>query len=421
MSAGVIVGATVCDAAGGRHDDHGVWWDDDGVIRAVGPSDDVLRQARDEARDRDGEPAGAALDPVEVHGVVAPGMINMHVHLGLALPGPMSERVNRSSDAEYVLMMADAARRTVHSGITSVRLVGESRFLDIALRAAIDRGSAVGPRIWTACHALCCTGGHGWDADACEADGAVGFREATRRQIRAGADLIKICISGGIAGEHEQIHTPQLMVDEMGAAIDIAHAWGRQVTAHAGPADVIAEALALGLDGVEHGYQLDDAVVATMVRQGTWYVPTITVSRCKAFFEEVGVPVWMMDRALAAGPRHWESLQKAIAAGVRIAMGSDMPPYAPYDETTATVREMEFMQEAGMAPADVLAAATTSAATWLGTDRVGRIAAGCWADFVVLDHDPLADIGAYRGVRAVVKGGETQRDDHGELRGLVAR
>lgn len=393
--------------AEGRRDDHGLWITDMGTIGAVGPNDEVLVRARE---------GGGEAQVIEVDGILAPGLINMHVHLGLALPGPMSEAVNRSSDADYVLMMADAARRTLHSGITSVRLVGESRFLDLALRSAISRGAVAGPRIWTAGHALCCTGGHGWESDAVEADGADGFRRATREQIRAGADLIKVCISGGIAGEHEQIHTPQLTDDEMAAVIETAHAWGRQVTAHAGPADVILRGLELGLDGVEHGYELTAESVARMADQGTWYVPTITVSRCEQFFIDNGVPAWMIDRALGAGPRHWESLQMAIGAGVQIAMGSDMPPYAPYDGTTATVREMEFMQEAGMTAQQVLRSATVDAARWLGVnDTLGLLTEGHWADLVLLSQDPLVGITAYRGVRAVVQGGRVCRDDRGEL------
>lgn len=398
-----VVTGTVVDAVGGRRDDHALWVGSDGTIRAVGPSQEVLERARE-------DDPGVHVD--EIDGLLAPGLVNMHVHLGLALPGPMSEQVDQASDAEYVLLMADAAARTLHAGITSVRLVGESRFLDIALRQAVQRGSLPGPRIWTACHALCCTGGHGWESDAQEADGAEGFRRATREQIRAGADLIKVCISGGIAGLHEQIDTPQLTDGEMAAVIETAHAWGRQVTAHAGPADVISRAIDLGLDGVEHGYQLTEDIVARMARKSVYYVPTITVSRCTDFFVANGVPDWMIERALSAGPRHWESLQLAIGAGVPIAMGSDMPPYAPYDGTTATVREMEFMQEAGMNPTEVLAAATTTGAGWLGqSDVIGALAEGHQADMVVLSTDPTRDISAYRTVRAVLKGGVVHRDD----------
>lgn len=399
----VLVDCAVYDGVGdGVTTDRGIWIDRTGEIRAVGASDDVLAEAR-----------GATV--VDMAGAyVMPGLTNMHVHLGLGLPGGMAEAVQRANLAELVLLMADSARQTLHSGVTTVRLVGETRYADFALRKAIDAGAVDGPRIYTAGHALCCTGGHGWDADALEADGADGFRRAVRQQLRAGADLIKVCISGGIAGEHEQIDTPQLTDGEMAAVLEIAHDWGRKVTAHAGPADTIVRAVELGLDCVEHGYELTDDLTRVMAERGVWYVPTITVSRCEQFFIDSGVPGWMMDRALSAGPRHWESLQHALRNGVPIALGSDMPPHAPYDETTATVRELEFMVEAGMPVAEALRAATVRPAEWLGAaDRIGTIQAGRQADLIALRDDPTRDVSALRTLHLVMKVGRVYRDDTG--------
>lgn len=404
----VLAGCRLWDGqAATSADDQAIWVSPDGAVRAVGDAQHVLDDARAD------QP-----EIVDLGGaVVVPGLINMHVHLSLALPGPMQESVQGSNLAELVLLMAGNARAVLHSGITAVRLVGESRFADMALRKAIRAGAVDGPRIYTAGHALCCTGGHGHDADGQQADGADGFRRATREQLRAGADLIKVCISGGIAGEHEAIDTPQLTDEEMAAVVGVAHDWGRKVTAHAGPAPVIERAVELGLDCVEHGYELTPQLCATMANRGVSYVPTITVSRCEEFFRANGVPQWMIDRALGAGPRHWESLQHAIGAGVEILMGSDMPPHAPYDETTATVREMEFMAEAGMTPREVMVSATSAAAGWLNaSDRVGVLAPGASADLLVLDDDPLADVSALRGMHAVVQGGRVVRDDRSRLR-----
>lgn len=325
--------------------------------------------------------------------------------------------MHRSNLAELVLLMADSARRTLHAGVTTARLVGEGRYADFALRKGIEAGAVDGPRIFTAGHALCCTGGHGWEADALEADGADGFRQLTRAQIRAGADLIKVCISGGIAGQYEAIDTPQLLDDEMAAVIRVAHDWGRKVTAHAGPADTVRRAVELGLDCVEHGYELTDEVTRLMAERGVWYVPTIVVSRCEQFFRDSGVPGWLMERALGAGPRHWESLQHAIRNGVPIALGSDMPPHADYDETSATVRELEFMVDAGMPVADALKAATIRPAEWLeADDKLGSITAGKHADLLVLRDDPTRSVSALRTLHVVMKGGVVYRDDHGRTR-----
>lgn len=400
----LLSGVTVVDPAAGDHEDAAVLIGADGRVQATGPREEVLRAA-----------GASTAREVQTSGYVMPGLINMHVHLGLALPGAMSDAVDGDNDAQTVLLMADAAARTLSAGVTTTRLVGESRYLDIDLRAAIRRGAVPGPRIYTACHALACTGGHGWESDALQADGADGFARATRQQLRAGADLIKVCVSGGIAGEHESIDTPQLTMDEVRAVIETAHAWGKQVTAHAASSATVLPALRLGLDGVEHGYSLDTETVELMAQQGTWYVPTITVSRCREFFELHQVPDWMMQRALDAGPEHWASLQRAIAAGVRIVMGSDMPPYAPFDGTTATVREMEFMEEAGMSATDVLAAATSRAAEWLGAPDLGTLSPGSWGDLLLLTDDPRDGISALRSLRAVVQGGRAVRDDHHEL------
>ncbi|GAA1181152.1 amidohydrolase family protein [Ornithinimicrobium humiphilum] len=399
----LLSGVTVVDPVAGDVEDAAVLTGTDGRVAALGSRDEVLASSGEDVRE------------VRTQGYVVPGLINMHVHLGLALPGAMSDAVDGASDSQTVLLMADAAARTLQAGVTTVRLVGESRYLDVDLRAAVDRGAVPGPRIFTACHALCCTGGHGWDADALEADGADAFARATRLQLRAGADLIKVCVSGGIAGEHESIDTPQLTEDEVRVVIETAHAWGKQVTAHAASSATVLPALRLGLDGVEHGYSLDEETVALMAEKGTWYVPTITVSRCREFFELNQVPEWMMERALGAGPEHWASLQRAIAAGVRIVMGSDMPPYAPFDGTTATVREMEFMEEAGMSPREVLAAATSRAAEWLGADDLGTLRPGSRADLLLLDEDPREGVSALRSLRAVVQGGRPVRDDRAEL------
>lgn len=397
----VIAGARVFDgerqSAGS---DLGVWIEGDRV-RTVGPVDDVVREARQDG----GEP-----QLVDVRGAtVMPGLINMHVHLDLALPGDM-EAVSRLSRPALALHMANGARETLRSGVTTIRMVGTADHVDFALRRAIDQDFVDGPRIRTAGQLICCTGGHGWSKGR-EADGAAGFAQAVREQVRAGADLIKFALSGGIAGEHEGIATPQLRDDELAALLEVAHAWGRKVTAHAGPAGPIEKAVHAGLDCVEHGYELTDELCELLVERQVTYVPTIVVSRCKEFFDYHRVPAWMQERALSSGPRHWESLQKAIQHGVEIALGSDMPPHAAYDETSATVRELEFMVEAGMSPEAAIRSATSIPARWLGmSDKVGHLQPGTFADIVVVDGDPVHDISALRRMQLVLKGGEVVVD-----------
>ncbi|MEV0397508.1 amidohydrolase family protein [Polymorphospora rubra] len=403
----VLVNCTVVDGrivdGVGPLPDAAVWVRDD-RIAAVGPRDEVLAQAGEQG----------AFTRVDLDGAyVTPGLTNMHTHLSLSLPGSGGDGVKGMNPHELALYMADGARRTLLCGVTTVRCVAEKDHADFALRRAIAAGRVVGPRIFTAGRALVCTGGHGHESgDTMECDGADGFRRGVRSQVKAGADLIKVMISGGIAGEHESIHTRQLFTDELRAVIDTAHAWGRRVTAHAGPAPVIAEAVELGLDCVEHGYQLTPEVVARMAERGTALVPTLLVTRCKEFFDELGVPEWMQCRSLGAGPRHLESYAMALDAGVEVLLGSDMPPFWHFEGTNASVRELEYMSEGGIGPARALYAGTLGPIRWLGAEAdLGTVETGKYADLVAMDADPTAETSAFRGIRWVMKGGRVVRDD----------
>lgn len=338
---------------------------------------------------------------------VLPGLINCHVHFGLVLPGAQGERLRGETEAALALRMAANAHDALRTGVTTVRLVGERPYADIALRASIERGETLGPRILTAGPLLIAVGGHGWELPGTlEASGADQFRRLAREQLRNGADLLKIAVSGGIAGEHEAIADAQLTADEVRAVAETAHARGRKVAAHAGPAAVIRLAVEQGVDSIEHGYFLDDETTALMAERGSWLVPTINVSRAVAFFERIGAPDWMIAKALAAGELHWAGLQSAIRNGVRIALGTDMLPHEPFDGTSVTVRELEFMAEAGMSPLAALQAATIRAAELLGIDgEVGSVEPGKRADLIAVDGNPLEDVSALRHLRAVIARG----------------
>lgn len=382
--------------------DAGVWISGD-RIAAVGPYGEVAAAAR---------AAGPVTETDLGGGFLTPGLVNMHTHFSLSLPGSGGDAVKDLGPHDLALYMADGARRTLDCGVTTVRNVAEKDHADFALRRAISAGRVPGPRMFTAGRALVCTGGHGHESgDTLECDGPADFRRGVRSQIKAGADLIKVMISGGIAGEHEGIATPQLFADEMEAVIATAHAWGRKVTAHAGPAEVIGAAVDLGLDCVEHGYQLTADVTRRMAENGTALVPTLLVTRCKEFFDELGVPEWMQCRSLGAGPRHLESFRLAVDAGVEILLGSDMPPFWGFEGTNATVRELEYIAEV-IGPARALQAGTRGPIRWLNADAdLGTIEVGKYADLIAMDDDPLAGTAAFRGVRWVMKGGRIVRQE----------
>ncbi|WP_432564067.1 amidohydrolase family protein [Kineococcus sp. SYSU DK003] len=382
----------------------------DGRIAAVGPAGSL----------RDRAPAGTAEFPLDGR-TVLPGLVNMHTHFTLVLPGDRGREIAAMDAHDLALHVADGARRTLLSGVTTVRCVAEEDGVDFALRRAVDAGRVPGPRVFTAGRGLVCTGGHGHEnSSTLECDGPDGFRYGVRSQVRAGADLIKVMISGGIAGQHEAIDTRQLTRDEIAAVIGAAHDAGRKVTAHAGPAPVVADAVELGLDCVEHGYQLTPEVCAQMAAAGCALVPTLGVTRCGEFFDECGVPRWMQERSLGAADRHTESFRTALRAGVEVMLGSDLPPFWAIDDTNATAWEYGLMADlgapAGFSPRDALAAATSTPLRWLGADdRLGAVAEGFLADLLVVDGDPLSDTTAVRRVHAVLSRGEVVRDDERSL------
>jgi imidazolonepropionase-like amidohydrolase len=343
-----------------------------------------------------------------------PGLMNMHVHLGLRLPGAAGADLVNETDREQVLRMASNARLSLLSGTTTLRLVGEDRGNDFVLRAAIERGEVIGPRLKTAGGVIVPTGGHG----DTEADGPYGLAKVTREQIKLGADWIKIAISGGIADTHGSISAAPMTDDEMKTLIEVAHRNGIKVTAHNGSSVAARQAMQFGIDGFEHGYHLDDGVLKEMKAKGVWLVPTIVVSQpgAREFYKKIGSPDWFLARVDSTGKDHWAMLQNAIKLGVNIALGTDEYPFEPNGGTTATVAEAELYVKAGMTALQALQSATTQSARMLGMEAdVGRIQPGKYADIVAVEADPTQDISALRTLDFVMKGGVVYRNDSAPL------
>ncbi len=341
---------------------------------------------------------------------LVPGLMNMHVHFGLKLPGAEGAELINEKDGEQTLRMASNAYRTLMAGVTTVRLTAEDRGLDFMLKRAIGKGQAIGPRIETAGELIVPTGGHG----SLEADGPAELSKVARQQIKQGASWIKIAISGGISDTHGDIAAAPMTDEELSTIIEVAHRNGVKVTAHNGSSEAARQALKFGIDCFEHGYHLDDAVLAEMKKKGVWLVPTIVVSQPGAyeFYRKIGAPDWYLDRVASTGKDHWAMLQKAIRLGVNVALGTDQFPFEPNGGTTATVAEAELYQKAGMTPLQALQAATIRPAAMLGVDKnVGRIVAGQYADIVAVTADPTKDISALRTLEFVMKGGVIYRND----------
>jgi imidazolonepropionase-like amidohydrolase len=345
---------------------------------------------------------------------IAPGLMNMHVHYGLVLPGRQGAELANETEAALALRMAANARTSLMTGVTTTRSTGESRRADFALRRAIERGETIGPRIFTAGETLNVTGGHGWGPNEEGLDSPEAFRRAVRRRAFDGAEWIKIAISGGIADTHGDIAASHMTREEVAAVTDTAHRHGMKVTAHSGSPIATLEAIEAGLDCVEHGYYLTDEVLRRMAEKNVWLVPTIVVAQptVMEFFKKIGSPDWYLARVASVGEAHFKMLQNAIRHKVRIALGTDQMPYEPNDGTTATIREAQYYVEAGMTPLQALRSATIETATLLGIeDRAGTLEPGKLADLIVMDADPTRDIKALRGIRLVMKGGVVYRND----------
>ncbi len=396
-----IVGGTVVDLEGKAPIENAVILVEGERIAAIGKAGNVKI------------PDGA--EQIDTSGTwLIPGLMNMHVHLGLVLPGKLTAELADESEAALALRMAMNARESLQAGVTTIRLTGDRAHADLDLMQAINKGQVDGPRIYSAGEALTISAGHGsQQSGRTKYDGPDAFIKGARTQISAGAQWIKIMISGGIATDGGGLAEALMTPEEIEAVVDAAHRFGVKVTAHSGSPPATNVAVDAGLDCVEHGYFLDRPTLKKMKEHGTWLVPTIVVSQpaTAPFFERIGSPQWYLKRRESAGKAHWRALEMAIEEGVNIALGTDQMPAEPNDGTTATAREAQYYVEAGMTPLQALRSATIETARLLDAeDEIGTLEAGKYADIVAVDRDPTKDIKALRNILLVMKGGKVYRN-----------
>lgn len=391
-----------------------------------GQSTIIVRDGRvAEVRDGFAQPeAGAKLVDLS-KSFVLPGLIDMHVHL-LGIGGdPARARMlalNRDR-ADDLLEGVANSRTTLLAGFTTVRDLG-SEARDIrALRDAIDAGQVDGPTIVNAGASISVSGGHAdatngvaeQFADALHAhqintcDGPDDCRRAVRDQVGLGAQVIKFMATGGVLSNVgaglERAMTPE----EMRAIIDTAHGLGRKVAAHSHGAEGTKAAVEAGVDTIDHGSFLDDKAIQLMKQHGTWLVPTMLAPATAVQQAESGVlPPAVVPKARAAATAARESHRKAIAAGVKIAFGTDSAVSKHGDNA----REFALMVNVGMTPAAAIRAATVDAATALDrADRFGRITPGMDADIIAVNGDPLADVRQLEDVDFVMKHGKVVKQE----------
>ncbi|MBI4279554.1 MAG: amidohydrolase family protein [Armatimonadetes bacterium] len=329
---------------------------------------------------------------------VLPGLIDMHGHLAKNAMGNEDEQL-RQPDAALALQATRHARICLASGVTTMRTVGEIHFIDVAYKRALAEGTMVGPRVLIATRPLVATGGYGVFSGFVAADGPEEIRKVARANIKAGADLIKIFTSGG--GAYTARTNPlqhYYSREEIRAAVEVAHAHARKVSAHAIGGLGARYAIEAGVDTIEHGHFLTDEELDLMAERGSVLVSTMTLHLYPGI-DWSAYPTLQEYRALVESVAG-RSVRKAKARGVTYTMGTDSMHGLMWFEVGCAVRH------GGLSPMEAITAATRTAAEVCGLGRdTGTLEAGKWADLIAVSDDPLEDIGALSSLRFVMQAG----------------
>jgi imidazolonepropionase-like amidohydrolase len=364
-------------------------------------------------------PEGAAVIDLS-QATVLPGLIDSHTHIFLQGEDPAQGGYDANILTAPLAMRAAratvAARRALEQGFTTLRDVETegAGYGDVGIKQAIEGGYIPGPRLLVVTRAISTTGGYPLEGYAPElempkgaqiVDGPVEARKAAREQLEHGADWIKVYMThrSWVGKNGELVSQPTLTVDELRAIVDETHGWGKKVACHAYGGIGLRRALDGGCDSIEHGLDLDDAAIAQMLKQGTWYVPTLSVYYTDWAAEDT--PGGRRDRLRASA--HEVSFKKALKAGMKIVFGTDMGGI-PWTEPIA--QEFSRMVKFGMQPMDAIQSATSRAAVMLDMEgKIGVVAPGAYADIIAVNGDPLRDIKVLEGVQFVMKDGAVFR------------
>jgi imidazolonepropionase-like amidohydrolase len=364
-------------------------------------------------------PAGATVIDLS-KSTVLPGLIDSHTHIFLQGEDPAKGGYDANILKQGIALRAARAtvsvRRALEQGFTTLRDVETegAGYGDVEIKQAIEAGYIPGPRLFVSTRAISTTGGYPLEDYAPELDmpkgaqlidGPVEARKAAREQLDHGADWIKVYMThrSWLGKNGELVSQPTLTVEELKAVVDETHGWGKKVACHAYGGIGLHRALDGGCDSIEHGLDLDDAAVAQMLKQGTWYCPTISVYYTD--WAPADTPAGQRDRKRAA--LHGPSFQKALKAGVKIVFGTDTGGI-PWTEPIA--QEFSRMVELGMSPMDAIKSATSRPAEMLDlSGQIGVIAPGAYADVVGVSGEPLRDIKVLENGQFVMKDGKVFR------------
>ena len=395
-----VTAARMLDVTTGRTIDNPVVVVTDGHVVAAGAGGAI--------------PAGARR--IDLPGMtILPGLIDVHVHLtsSAEIGG---YRGYEYTDSFWPVLGVANARKTLEAGFTTVRNVGANHFDDVGLRQAIDAGEIPGPRMITAGYAIGATGGHCDNAtlppsfdrkDASIVDSPADGRAKVRWLHKYGAQVIKICATGGVFSTGDAVGAQQLTFDEMKAIADEAHMLGLKVAAHAHGDDGINAAIRAGIDTIEHASLASDATIALAKAHGTFFDMDIyDDDYILATGTSNGTSQESLDKEKAIGLKQRQTFQRAVRAGVRMAFATDAGVY-PHG---TNARQFATMVKWGMTPLQAIQAATTGASAALARPDVGGLAVGQWGDMIAVAGDPLGDVTLLQAVPVVIKGGVLVKD-----------
>lgn len=387
----------------------GRWIEQPGVLIRAGRIISVAAKAAGSAAPADAQVI--ALDGMSV----IPGLIDMHVHLDFD-PRYSGYSGLQFNDRFWSVVMVPQAQRTLQAGFTTVRNVGSRDWNDVGLREAIDAGQLVGPRVVSAAYAFGATGGHCDETfyppsmamrSPYNADSPEEGRKRVREIRKYGAQVIKICATGGVFSRNTEPGQQQLHREEMAAIVDEAHMWGLKVAAHAHGTYGIRDAIAAGVDTIEHASLIDAKGIELALQHGTWlsmdiYNTDYTQSEGKK--NGVLEDNLRKDREIADLQR--ENFRKAHKAGVRMVYGTDAGIF-PHGENA---KQLAVMVRYGMTPLEAIQSATVNASEALASADVGVLETGRWADLVAVVGDPTQDVTLLEQIPVVIKGGEVVKD-----------
>ncbi len=353
---------------------------------------------------------------------VLPGLIDCHTHITTEPGGDYYDEMFRKTPLDAAIKAPIYAKRTLEAGFTSVRDLGSSSFLDVALRNAINHGDIPGPRMVCAGLFIGSTGSHGDfngyspylqfnypEGMSGVANGVEGVRRQVRYNVKYGADVIKFGASAGVLTEEESVGAPQYSQEEMNALVAEAKLWDKKACAHAHGTEAIKMAVKAGVASIEHGSFIDDEGIALMKQHGTYLVADIyNDDYIMSEYKKLGYPQKILDKEKLVGQTQRENFAKAAKAGVKIAFGTDAGVYP----NGWNAKQFYYMVKYGLSPMQAIQAATINAADLIGIKKAGSIKAGKYADIIAVTDDPLANIKSLEKVGFVMKGGEVYKNDY---------